>query len=173
MQVGHLEHVRHVEELEQSRGNSSQGGGGGGGGSSSEMSSAGGAAGGSTPATSLGSTPAGTAFKARDVMLAAGGGGSNLDKGGNKQGAANNNPLLATLFRQVSATALTVFGKGTNSGGAPIASSRELPPVSLAALPRWVLALGDASEEAAAVWDLDNADVGAVHLSMVGGFALR
>jgi hypothetical protein len=29
-----------------------------------------------------------------------------------------------------------------------------------------VLALGDGSEEAAGVWDVDNTDVGAVHLSM-------
>ena len=190
MHAGHLEHVRHVQELGGEGGEGGEGlvaiggeGGGGGGGSSSEVSSAGGTAGGSSvhsaataanvssATSSKESTPAATAFKARGAMLQA---GASSKLGAGRKNSSN--PLLATLFRQATVTALSLIGGGGGgtstrdaaAAAAAAAASRELPAASLASLPRWVLALGNlTAEEAERVWDLENPDVGAVHLSMV------
>jgi hypothetical protein len=124
MQAGHLEHVRKVEAAGEE---------GVGDGSVSEVSSAGGTAGSSMKnVSSQGSSPSGTAFKARDAMLAGGGGSSKLGAG-RKHGS---NPLLATLFRQAFSLLPGGGGTSTKDDAAAAAASRELPPASLASLPR-------------------------------------
>ena len=182
LHVGHLEHVRHVMEIES--GGSGDGGdgadgiaqgkagadGAGGdiGSSSTGVSSTGGTAGGSSAhsasisTSSKGNSPAGTAFRARSAMLKA----NNGETPGLRR-KNSSNPLLATLFRQVTSTALSIIkGEDTNSSAAA-AAARDLPPVPLASLPRWVFALGDLTdEEAVKVWELENKDIGGVHLSM-------
>ena len=126
MQAGHLEHVRHVQELEEKGREGGEGlvaigeeGEGGGGRSAAEVSSTGGTAGGSSAQSgattanvssadsSKETTPAATAFRARGAMLQAG--ASSKLGSGRKNGS---NPLLATLFRQATATALSLIGGG-------------------------------------------------------------
>lgn len=154
MRAGHSEIVRRVQEMEEKR--NGVGPGSESGWASSVRDTAGS---GDTMSTrsSLNSTPAETAIKARDPTP----GNSTLSRGA-KQGV---NPLLASLFRQMTTTALSVLGRGGFDSDAPAARG-DIPAAPLASLPRWVLALGDGSDEAAAVWELDNAKIGAVHLSM-------